>query len=96
MLSLLVCASYSEHVKQSGGMLPKHLILPVKKGNDRWRFGTNRRVNDDVRSLVPPLGAGTHLPGRSLPILGEAHLAEKLALRRRGLSRFKGVEPASF
>ena len=37
-------------------------MLPGKKGNDRWRFGTNRRVNGDVRCLVPPLGAGTHLP----------------------------------
>jgi len=50
-------------------------MLPGKKGNDRRPFGTNGRVNGDVRCLVPPLGAGTHLPGRSLPILGEAHLA---------------------
>ena len=40
-------------------------MLPGKKGNDRWPFGTNGRVNGDVRCLVPPLGAGTHLPAKT-------------------------------
>ncbi len=40
-------------------------MLPGKKGNDRWPFGTNGRVNGDVRCPVPPLGAGTHLPAKT-------------------------------